>query len=153
MYDSHKKKITKNKSEEDLNHWLTKWEEMIRGNSAATSIPWTSGSSKPAALAISGSKWRGLESWLTLEYSRTSSLEYTLVCLKISPLLSTFGSIDEKHLTTEGKLLESRLLINILAVGFQMWRSNSNSVSLHSEPNNKLRVCCPVFKGELFAQN
>lgn len=124
-------------SEEELNYYgLTKWEEMIRGNSAATSIPWTSGSSKPAVLADSGSKWRGLESWLTLEYSRTSSLEYILVCLKISPVLSTFGSSDEKHLTTKGNLLESGLLINILAIGFQMRRNNSNSASLHSEISN-----------------
>lgn len=99
--------------EEKLTVGLTKWEEIIWGNIEATSIPWTSRSSKPAFLADSELKCRGLESWLTLEYSKTSSLENILACLRMSPVLSMRGSRDEKYLN-KGGLVESKLLINIL---------------------------------------
>lgn len=93
--------------------WLTKWEEIIRGNRAATSIPWTSLSSNPAFRASSESKCIGFESWLTFEYSRTSSFVKILACLKISPVFRTLIADEEKHLTGR-TLAESKLLMNIV---------------------------------------
>lgn len=58
-------------------------------------MPCTRRSSKPAAREDSESKCRGFASWLTLEYSPTSSFENVLLCFKTSPILSTFDVFDD----------------------------------------------------------
>lgn len=89
---------------------------MIQGYKEATSIPWTSRSSKPALLADSESKCRGFESWLTLEYSKTSSLVYTLFPLKTSPILRTRGGSKLENILTKWDfLLISEFLASILS--------------------------------------
>ena len=77
-------------------------------------MPCTSRSLNPAARADSESKCIGFASWLTLEYSPTSSFENILLCLKTSPTLSTLDVDDDDKYLKEYPFTKKELLTKTL---------------------------------------
>jgi len=126
---------------------LTKCDEMICGKSEARSIPCTNGPSNPTLRAAAESVCKGLESWLTLEYWRTSSSVKTRVFFKTSPGLSTWV-VDEKHLGLRywSLLLEyNKHLKSILAMA-QFNKTMSWCCLSQSENDAKFSFIFPQLK-------